>query len=246
MGLLLSQVGEFSFIYSTVGAQVGLLTPGVYQLFLAVSVISMGATPFLMGASPRLVAWADWLPLPRRIHAGLASGSDAPQPQVSDHLIIVGFGLIGRTLARAAHVGGIPHVVIEMNPETVHDERARGTPIFFGDSTQEAVLRHARVREARVLVVVINDAVAARKTVETARRLNHGLHIVARTRFLAEMKPLAALGANDIIPEESRPRSKSSRASCASIWCRWTRSTGSSRTSVRMAMGSCARAPRPR
>jgi CPA2 family monovalent cation:H+ antiporter-2 len=201
-GLLLSQVGEFSFIVSTVGVQFDLIGGDLYQLFLAVSVASMGATPFLVAAAPRIVHWAGRLPLPQRVRSGLYHRSRAERPQVRDHLVIVGFGLIGRTLARAAQVGGIPFVVIEMNPETVRAERARGVPIFFGDATQEAILHHARLREARVLVVVINDAVAARKTVETARRMNPGLHIIARTRFLTEMKPLRDLGASEVIPEE--------------------------------------------
>jgi len=119
-----------------------------------------------------------------------------------DHLIIVGFGLNGRNVARSARAAGIPYVIIEMNPETVRAEKSKGEPIYFGDAIQEAVLAHARIKGARVLVVVISDPTATRRIIEIARRLNPTLYIIARTRFVQEMKHLYELGANEVIPEE--------------------------------------------
>ena len=119
-----------------------------------------------------------------------------------DHLIIVGFGLNGRNVARSAKVAGIPYVIIDMNPETVRAEKSKGEPIYFGDAIQEAVLTHASIKEARVLVVVISDPAATRRIIEIVRMLNPTLYIIARTRFIQEMKPLYKLGANEVIPEE--------------------------------------------
>jgi len=89
-----------------------------------------------------------------------------------------------------------------MNPETVRNEHAKGEPIYYGDAIQEAVLEHAGIKEARVLVVAISDPIATRRVTATARRLNPKVHIIARTRFLQEMEPLVEVGANEIIPEE--------------------------------------------
>jgi len=89
-----------------------------------------------------------------------------------------------------------------MNPETVRAERRKGEPICFGDATQEAVLADTRIEDARVLVVVISDPTATRAIIEIGRRLNPTLCIIARTRFVQEVKNLYELGANEVIPEE--------------------------------------------
>jgi CPA2 family monovalent cation:H+ antiporter-2 len=96
----------------------------------------------------------------------------------------------------------IDYAVLELNPETVRQARARGEPVYYGDCTRPAVLEHLGVRTARLLVVAISDPAGARHAVRLARRLNLGLHIVVRTRYLAEVKELRRLGANAIIPEE--------------------------------------------
>ena len=129
------------------------------------------------------------------------SGADKKIRQ-KDHIIIIGFGVNGRNMARSAKIAGIPYVIIEMNPETVRIEKLKGEPIYYGDAIQEAVLEHARIKNARVLVVVISDPTATRGITAMARRLNPKIYIIARTRFLQEMKPLYELGANEVIPEE--------------------------------------------
>ena len=202
VGLALGQVGEFSFILSRTGVEHGLVTGDLYQLFLAGAVLSMAATPFMIALAPRVADAAVRLPLPRRLKAGFGpsprTGGEAPR----DHLVIIGFGVNGRNVARAAAVAGIPYVVIEMNPDTVRGERARGEPIHYGDATQETVLEHANVQEARVVVVAINDPTATRRVTEAVRRLNPKAHLIVRTRYVQEVEHLYGLGADEVIPEE--------------------------------------------
>ena len=89
-----------------------------------------------------------------------------------------------------------------MNPETVRSEQAKGEPICYGDATQEAVFQYAGVRDAKIVVVAINDPAATRGITEIARRLNPHVYLIVRTRFFQEMAPLYDLGADDVIPEE--------------------------------------------
>jgi CPA2 family monovalent cation:H+ antiporter-2 len=89
-----------------------------------------------------------------------------------------------------------------MNPETVRNEQAQGEPIYYGDSTQEVVLQHANIQDARIVVTAINDPASTRRITEIIRRLNPKVHLIVRSRYLQEMKPLYALGANEVIPEE--------------------------------------------
>ncbi|MBI1389211.1 MAG: potassium transporter KefB [bacterium] len=202
-GAAIGQIGEFSFILAQVGLRYDLISDSAYQLFLAVSILSMIATPFLIQWAPTLAEQAMRLPLPGRMKLGAAAEETEPVvPHEQDHLVIVGFGLVGRNLARAARMAEIPYVIVEMNSRTVRDEKANGEPIFYGDAAHAAVLQHASVESARALAVVIADAAATARIVETARLLNPGLYIIARTRFVTEVNPLYALGADEVIPEE--------------------------------------------
>lgn len=206
-GLALSQVGEFAFVLSKTGTAYGMLAGNTYQLFLASAVLTMAATPFIIALAPRLADIAlRWPWLPARLKAGLY-----PVPGISDgsqkahwldHLLVIGFGINGRNVTRAARAAGIPYVVIEMNPDTVRSEQARGEPIFYGDATQEAVLAHAGIKAARVMVIAISDPAATRNITAMVRLLHPTVHIIARTRYLREMQPLYELGANEVIPEE--------------------------------------------
>ena len=205
-GLALSQVGEFSFILSRAGIDAGLLGGSTYQFFLDVAILTMAATAFIIALAPRLADWVLRLPLPERLKTGLYPAPTAARAghevSLQDHLIIVGFGLNGRNVARAAKMAGVPYLIIEMNPQTVLAERSAGEPIYYGDAMQETVLEHAGIKEARVLVVVISDPLTTRRITAVARQLNQGIHVIARTRYVSEVKPLHEAGANEVIPEE--------------------------------------------
>jgi CPA2 family monovalent cation:H+ antiporter-2 len=200
VGLALAQIGEFSFILSKTGLDSGIINQGEYQLFLAVSVLTIAATPFVIAASPRAADLLFRLPLPDKVKAGLPFAEIAEKRE--NHLVIVGYGFVGRNLARAARVGELPYLILEMNPEVVREERANGEPIHYGDATQEPVLRHADVETARVLVVAVSDEVATRRIVEMARKQNPKVYIMARVRYLHEAAALYDLGADEVIPEE--------------------------------------------
>jgi CPA2 family monovalent cation:H+ antiporter-2 len=204
VGFSLSQVGEFSFILAGSALQVGLMKDFYYQFFLAVSVLSMMVAPFVIRGAPFFAHQLLKLPLPRKIKRGSYAQRPASHGalKLKDHLIIIGFGLNGRNLARAAVIAGIPHVIIEMNPAVVREEREKGTPIFYGDATQEQILRHADIRSARSVAIVINDAAATRRITEIVRRLNTKVYILVRTRYITEIRPLRDLGADEVIPEE--------------------------------------------
>ncbi|HPJ30412.1 MAG TPA: cation:proton antiporter [Methanothrix sp.] len=200
MGLALAQIGEFSFILSKTGLDSGIIGRSEYQLFLAVSIFTMASTPFVIAGSPRVADLLYRLPLPLKLKTGLPF-AEIPEKR-KNHLVIAGYGFVGRTLARAARVGDLPYVVLEMNPEVVKEEKAKGEPIHYGDATQELVLRHADVDSARVVVVAVSDEMATRRIIEMARRINPRVYILARVRYLDEAKECYDLGADEVIPEE--------------------------------------------
>jgi CPA2 family monovalent cation:H+ antiporter-2 len=201
-GLALCQVGEFSFLLAGSGLSHGLLSEGTYQMFLAVSILTMAATPLVLGLAPRLLRPFEKAPALSAFARRRAMEGERGKIEVSNHLLIVGFGLNGKNLARAASAASIPYGVVEMNPDTVRSERKAGTPMIYGDATNEAVLLEAGAARAKVAAVAINDPVATRRIVKSLRDLNPGLRIVARTRFTAEVAALQSLGADEVVPEE--------------------------------------------
>ena len=202
VGLALSQVGEFSFILSRTGVEHGLLAGNIYQVFLACSILSMAVTPFIIALAPRAADIIMRLQLPKKLISGFYPASEIKINSKNGHLIIVGFGVNGRNVARAARLSGIPYTIIEMNPKTVRDEQAKGEPIYYGDSTHEVVLQHANIKNAKIVVIAINDPASTYRITEIIRRLNPKVYLIVRSRYLQEMKSLYKLGANEVIPEE--------------------------------------------
>lgn len=202
--LALAQVGEFSFVLYKASVPYNLLSPHVYQLFLSVSVLTMVATPFVIAAGPWLTRRTGELSLPSWL-VGLSpadSGDTESGGGLRNHLVIIGFGLTGRYLARAARMWEIPYLIIETNPVTIQAERQRGEPISYGDATQDAILEHAGIGDARMAAIAISDPVAVRRITRIIRDLAPDVHIIVRTRFWGEYQDLRNLGADEVIPEE--------------------------------------------
>ncbi|MBW1642795.1 MAG: NAD-binding protein, partial [Deltaproteobacteria bacterium] len=202
VGLALGQVGEFSFILSRTGVEHNLLGGDFYQIFLAFSVLTMAATPFIINLAPRIADTVLKIPLPKKLKNGFSPVPEIKISNQKDYLLIVGYGVTGRNVAHAARMANIPYIIIEMNPETVRSEQAKGETIYYGDASQEAVLQHVNIKNSKVAVVAINDPPATRRITETIRRFNPKVHLIVRTHYLKEMKQLHELGADNIIPEE--------------------------------------------
>ena len=201
LGLGLAQIGEFSFVLAKAGINFKLLSPADGQIFLAASILSMMATPFLIQWSH---AWAfGFEGLFKDIGFNRSTSGGANEtPSATGHVIVVGYGLNGQNLARVLKEVGIPYRVLEMDPDLVRSAKAGGEPISFGDGTRPELLQQVGIAKARVLVVAISDPAATARLVSQARRLRTDLYIIVRTRYVAEIDHLYRLGANQVIPEE--------------------------------------------
>ena len=199
-GLGLAQVGEFSFILAMVGAPLGLLDPEGYQLFLAMSVITMLATPFVISAAGPI---ADWLcRVTGQPALEILPHEERAIARLHDHVIVVGYGLNGRNLARTLRVAGISYVILEGNGQTVRRARSTREPIYFGDGSRREALERVGIERARAIVFAISSPAEERRGVAIARQLSPSVRIVVRTRYVAAMDELQKLGANEVVPEE--------------------------------------------
>lgn len=206
VALGLAQIGEFSFVLLNVGRGHGFVDPAAYQALIAVAVLTMLATPPLVALAPAIGER-----LPRRrarlpsLAAGAATGSAAESADKTaprHHVIVVGYGLNGQTLARVLEESNIRHVVIELNGDTVRKALEEGKPILYGDSTRREILEHAGIEAAQVVVFAISDLLAVRRSIALARQLNPGVHILVRTRQVTQIEDLQQCGADEVIAEE--------------------------------------------
>jgi CPA2 family monovalent cation:H+ antiporter-2 len=203
VGLGLVQVGEFSFVLATAGQAYGLLLGESYQLFLTISILTMMATPFLIQLGPRLSSGTDWISgVPSWLKRSRTVDLEPQDLALKDHVIVAGYGLNGRNLARVLKETNIPYAVLDLHGETVRHHRELGEPIYFGDVTRTMVLRRLGIKAAKLIVLAVSDPFAVRRAVQLARAENPDITIIVRTRYVTEVEDLLRLGANQVVPEE--------------------------------------------
>lgn len=204
----LFQVGEFSLLLSTVGLENDLLPQNVYQYFLAISIITMGLTPFIMNYSHEISYFLIKLPLPATVRYRLDNVKKANRPEqvvmeeLTDHLVIIGYGINGQNISKAAKNAKIPYVIVDLAPESFEIAKKADEPIVFGDATNPVILKHLHAHEARVVVIAISDPGATKKIINAVRVYSQTAYIIVRTRYVKEIEENIRLGADEVIPEE--------------------------------------------
>ncbi|WP_138430944.1 cation:proton antiporter domain-containing protein [Fodinibius saliphilus] len=204
-GLALAQIGEFSFVLERAGRMAGITPAGVgeigSQTFIAVSVLLMILTPFLLESGPGLGSLLAKTPLKKLGQDTGKLGADE-HLDFEDHVIIVGYGPAGRHLEQVLHNTGIPYMIIEMNPESVKEMHQNDIPAIYGDASRGHILDRAGISKAKLCVIATNDPSASRRIVKVARHKNPTLQLIVRTRYLSEVGQLEEMGADIVIPEE--------------------------------------------
>lgn len=200
VGLLLFQVGEFSFVLLREALKLQIISPEIYQGALSLAVLSMIATPLAARWAPAVAA---------RLAAFFQSAAPSAQPSLEEktanlkgHVIIAGYGHSGRNVGQILRQMRLPHVFVELNGDAVRQGLSNGDFITYGDATSSPVLAALGATRARALVLAINDPSALCRAIRAGRELSPELFILARTRFVAELDRLRDLGADEIIPDE--------------------------------------------
>ncbi|MBK8045286.1 MAG: cation:proton antiporter [Haliscomenobacter sp.] len=196
-GFLLFQIGEFSFVLSGSGLQLGLISGETYQYFLSVSILTMTLTPFGIQLSHVLAGKFKHSPA-----SGPFAGAAVSVKDLHDHLVIIGMGVGGKNVAKAARLANIPYLVLEADPGIVRLETANGEPIHFGDGTLPSMLKLVGVPTARVVVITISDPKGVQSMVSSIRSISSSVHIITRVKYVQEGAETLRRGANEAIPEE--------------------------------------------
>jgi monovalent cation:H+ antiporter-2, CPA2 family len=202
-GVGLAQFGEFGFVLARLGRASDLVSDADIRTLLAAGVLSMFFTPLLVRVAPHIAAGERLLrPLERLLGARGVDECTPEDQKLEGHVLVVGFGVAGRLVARALQACEQPYLVLELNAETVRKSRASGEPVYYGDAASVEALEHAGISRARALVLLMNDPQATIRVIEATRRAAPDVAVFVRSHFLAERANLLSLGATDVITEE--------------------------------------------
>jgi CPA2 family monovalent cation:H+ antiporter-2 len=202
VGIALSQVGEFSFVLASLGLDYELISSFHYQLFLAVAVISMALTPFLMRISRPLSNLLLKLPLPRKVVEGIFPLPQIDIPETRGHIVFIGKDSRANNLARMAKNMGLSYISIVFDPEEVRKRQLKGEKIIYGDAVNEPILQRAYIDKADIVVISIGNMITAMSVIVKVRELNPHVFVIVRTKKVEDIEDLYTAGADKVIPEE--------------------------------------------
>jgi Kef-type K+ transport system membrane component KefB len=203
VGLSLAQGGEFSLVLLQTSVEAGIVSPAASHTAIALVVVSLVLTPALVEAgraAGRAAGGLGHAPWVRTAFLGEdAEEMVAPGPR---HVIVGGFGPVGRRIAEVLEQAGVSHTVVELNPDTVVEQLRRRRSIVFGDVANLHVLETAGLGHADALILTIPDEGAALRACALARRRRPRMFIAARTGLLAGQGAAIETGADHVVVEE--------------------------------------------
>jgi CPA2 family monovalent cation:H+ antiporter-2 len=202
----LAQIGEFSFILVSLGAQLGLMPDDGRDFILAGAILSIALNPLTFACIAPVTRWLEARPALLRLLE--RRGAEAHRIPVSspaglrNHAIVVGYGRVGGAIGPVLAAEHLPFVVIERDHLMLASAQAQGVPTVEADAAAPGVLETAGIAQARLLVVATPHSLQARRIVELARQHNPVIEVVVRTHSDDELHELEKLGANRIVMGE--------------------------------------------
>ncbi len=201
----LAQIGEFSFILLAVGISLKIVPAPALSIVLAASILSIALNPWVF----RTIAPIEQFLKKRPRVLALLERPDVEAPdagnfeeEMSDHVVMIGFGRVGGTVAKALEHEGIPYIVVDQDRLIIDELKQRGVPTVFGDAARPGILDHAGLRQARLLLVATPARSHAREIIEYAHQVNPDIVICVRTHTYADVKYFEELGIQRIVMGE--------------------------------------------
>jgi monovalent cation:H+ antiporter-2, CPA2 family len=197
--LALAQGGEFGFVLLAQASGAQVVSDGLGQPLLAAMVLSMIATPFLIGASNRIVmrfASSEWMLRSLEMHRVAVQSLETER-----HVIILGYGRNGQHIARLLDAEKVRYIALDLDPERVREAALAGDSVVFADSSRREALIAAGVLRAAAVVVTFAESTESVRAVAHVQSLNPSVPIIARAREDRDIARLSAAGASEIVPE---------------------------------------------
>ncbi len=198
VGLGLSQIGEFSFVLARTGFNANLISKGIYDLGLTATVLTMAASPVVTASAlPIGRAWRKWRGVTKPAPPSIPNDTALRQ-----HVVVAGFGRIGRAVASALREANIPFLVVESSYALMADVASSGFMALWGDVTQDGILHAAHIQDAKMLLLTMPDQNTVNLAVERSRSISPNLILVARSTNVRYLQKLRELGVSVAVQPE--------------------------------------------
>jgi CPA2 family monovalent cation:H+ antiporter-2 len=199
VAVALAQIGEFSFILASLGAQLGVMPADAVNTLVATAIVSITLNPLLYRS---IDAWERWLV--RRLPATDQTGEEEPAAEQTptQRAIVVGYGPVGQTVTQLLLDNEIEPTVIELNLDTVRRLKAFDVRAIYGDASRPEVLAEAGAAQASNLILTSAAGSLDEEVIRRAKDLNPGIHVLARTQYVRELPQLQRAGAEDVFAAE--------------------------------------------
>jgi CPA2 family monovalent cation:H+ antiporter-2 len=198
-GLALAQGGEFGLVLLALASRAQVVPPDALQALLAATVLSMLATPFVIGASDRIVmrlSSSEWMMRSLQMHRVAVQSLETER-----HVIVLGYGRNGQHLARLLEAEGVRYVALDLDPERVREAALAGDTVVFADSSRREALVAAGILRAAAVVVTFADTAAAVRVLAHIHALAPSVPVIVRARDEGDIARLSAAGASEVVPE---------------------------------------------
>jgi CPA2 family monovalent cation:H+ antiporter-2 len=206
IAVALSQIGELSFILSSIGTDLGILPADATNTLVAASILSIVFNPVLYRLVPRVERWVAARPGLSRVLNPSVVVSNAAAParaaNLRERAIVVGYGPTGRTVVRLLRDNGIEPTVVELNMDSVRQLRHLGIDAVYGDVTQRDTLEAADAAHAGTLILTSAGMGSAAEVIRIAREIAPGIHVLARAQYLRDLPDLLNAGADRVFTGE--------------------------------------------
>ncbi|HLO84028.1 MAG TPA: cation:proton antiporter [Nostocaceae cyanobacterium] len=201
-GLGLAQIGEFSFVLASEGQALGLVSRQIYLLILGTTAVTLMLTPFVLRLVPFLFNFAEsmpWLKPYLTDDRALDVAEDLP---LKDHIVVCGYGRIGRNLVKLLQQYELPVIVIDQSESRIQQVREAGIPYVYGNAVSFHVLETAGVNHAKGMAIALPDPASIRLCLKRALELSPELDLVVRATQDRNIEVLYQLGAKEVVQPE--------------------------------------------
>lgn len=200
-GFSLLQIGEFSFIIAKLGFSKNIISEDIYSLTIISTLITMMITPFVVKAIPSIIISLQKVHFWNKYFKGQLEISHS-QVDIRDHVIIAGFGPIGRSIAKILSLNNEKYIVIELNNNTIQDLKKQNVYAIYGDATHPEIIEHANIEHAKIVIITLPDVKSCEMATINSRRLHKNVYIIVRARYQSHIEQLYQAGANVVVYEE--------------------------------------------
>jgi len=199
-GLMLFQMGEFGFVLVALAQQFNIFNPDLASALVAIGVISMAVTPTVIAKHGELVDGIDKV---MGKYEGDSFEQDTPEfsSELSEHVVICGFGRVGQTVSRFLKSEAVPFVALDVDPVRVAEAQAAGENVQFGHARDKAILEAACADKAKLIVITFGDIARTQMVISNLKEMGCSARVMVRTKTDEHLKEILDEGADQVVPE---------------------------------------------